>query len=326
VDEPRATGRHCGIVSPVSASPTDLTLLADLRRPVTRADALAAGVSPSMIKGSRFRRIFRGVYISASVPPDALHRVAGALLLHPPTAFASHLSAARVYGVPLPALSDEHVSVFRAADRRSRPGLCTHVAAADTEVRTVQGLRVSVPAQMFVELAGLLSLVDLVVVGDALCRLRLATPATLVTAAGASRSTRAITAASYVRAEVDSAMETRLRMLIVLAGLPEPRVNHVIRDAYGVVLLRFDLSYPDLRIVVEYDGRQHRDDLDQWDHDQDRKDWFDAEGWLHVPVFSRGIYRDPAKTLRRVEAALRSRGAVLPRRLSDDWRAHFPTR
>jgi hypothetical protein len=90
-------------------------------------------------------------------------------------------------------------------------------------------------------------------------------------------------------------METRLRMLIVLAGLPEPRVNHVVRDAHGVVLLRFDLSYPGLRIVVEYDGRQHRDDLDQWDHDLDRKDWFDAEGWLHVPVFSRGIYRDPRR-------------------------------
>jgi hypothetical protein len=124
----------------VSASPTDLTLLADLRRPVTRADALAAGVSPSMIKGSRFRRIYRGVYISSAVSPDALHRVAGALLLHPPSAFASHLSAARVYG--------------------------------------------------------LLSRVDLVVVGDALCRLRLATPASLVAAAQASRSTRAITAAS----------------------------------------------------------------------------------------------------------------------------------
>jgi len=84
------------------------------------------------------------------------------------------------------------------------------------------------------------------------------------------------------------------------------------------------LSYPDVKILVEYDGRQHRADLDQWDHDTDRRDWLDAEGWLLVSVFSRGIYRDPAKTVRRVEAALRSRGAVLPRRLSDDWRPYFP--
>ena len=113
-------------------------------------------------------------------------------------------------------------------------------------------------------------------------------------------------------------------MLIVLAGLPEPVVNHTVRDELGAVLYRFDLSYPDLRIVVEYDGRQHRSDLAQWDHDTDRKDWFDAQGWLHVPVFSRGIYRDPEKTVRRVETALRARGAALAQRRSDDWRAHFP--
>jgi very-short-patch-repair endonuclease len=75
---------------------------------------------------------------------------------------------------------------------------------------------------------------------------------------------------------------------------------------------------------VEYDGRQHRADLTQWDHDTDRKDWFDAEGWLHVPVLSRGIFRDPEKTVRRVGAALRARGAAPSRRRDDDWRAHFP--
>lgn len=78
------------------------------------------------------------------------------------------------------------------------------------------------------------------------------------------------------------------------------------------MLYRFDLSYPDLKILVEYDGRQHRADLDQWDHDTDRRDWLDAHGWLLESVFSRGIYRDPATTVGRVEAALRSRGAVLP--------------
>ena len=82
-------------------------------------------------------------------------------------------------------------------------------------------------------------------------------------------------------------METRLRMLIVLAGLPEPTIDHRILDRDGRVLYRFDLSYAELRIVVEYDGRQHRADLDQWDHDTDRQDWFDAHGWLHVAVFSR---------------------------------------
>ncbi len=62
----------------------------DLRRPFLRADALAAGVSPSSLRGRRFRRIFTGVYVHASVPAHPLLRVQAALVLHPPTAFASH--------------------------------------------------------------------------------------------------------------------------------------------------------------------------------------------------------------------------------------------
>jgi hypothetical protein len=177
---------------------------------------------------------------------------------------------------------------------------------------------------MFLELATVLGLVDQVVVGDALVRLRHTTPDDLRRASATARSPAARRAAAYVRERVDSPMESRLRMLLVLAGLPEPTIDHRILDRGGRVIYRFDLSYPDLKVLVEYDGRQHRADLDQWDLDTDRKDWLDANGWLHVPVFSRGIYRDPAKTVTRVAAALRSRGAVLPRRLSEDWRPHFP--
>jgi hypothetical protein len=122
-------------------------------------------------------------------------------------------------------------------------------------------------------------------------------------------------------------METRLRMLIVLAGLPEPEVSHEVHDADGRLLYKFDLCDPDLKLIVEYDGRQHRDDLDQWDHDTQRRDWLDHNGWMIVPVFSRGIYRRPDETLARVLAALRSRGCRhLPRVLAEDWRPFFPVR
>jgi hypothetical protein len=299
----------------------------ELRRPFTFAQAMAAGVSPSALKGPMFRQIVRGVHVHSSVAPHPMLMVEAALLIHPPDAFASHTSAGRVHGVPLPRLAEEHVSVFRKQDRRPRPGLRSHLADPDTPVVVVRGLRVSSPLQSFVELGEVLELVDLVVVGDALVRHGRCTPEELQGDCARSRhrgARAARRAAAYVRAGVDSPMETRLRMLIVLAGLPEPTVNYKVYDAAGRMLYRFDLSYPELKILVEYDGRQHRDDLDQWDHDSDRNDWFIANGWRHVPVFVRGIYRDPAKTVDRVEAALRERGADLPRRLSDAWRPHFP--
>jgi len=307
------------------ARPVDL----EMRRPFTYAAAMAAGVSPSALRGPLFRTLFRGVHVRASVPALPLIRIEAALLLHPPGAFASHASAGRVHGMPLPVLIDEHVSVFRKQDRRPRPGLRPHVAATGTPVTEVRGIATSSPRQTFVELGEQLGLVDLVVVGDWLVRTRRCTPdelrdyCTQAHHPGARRTRRA---AAYVRVGVDSPIETRLRMLIVLAGLPEPVVAFEVLDVSGRLLYQFDLSYPDLKIAVEYDGRQHRADLDQWDHDTDRREWLDAQGWMLVPVFSRGVYRDPDKTVRRVEAALHARGATLPRRLSDGWRPHYPGR
>ena len=72
----------------------------ETRRPFTRADAIAAGISPKQLRGSKFRRIFYGVYIDARVRDHPLVRSQAALITHPPDAFASHFSAGRIYGVP----------------------------------------------------------------------------------------------------------------------------------------------------------------------------------------------------------------------------------
>ncbi len=217
----------------------------DIRRPFTRADALAAGISPKVLRGSRFRHVFRGVSVAADAPDSPFLRVEAALLLFDGAAFASHRSAARVHGVPLPPHPLEHVSVPTATLRRRPEGIRCHVCSSASVV-VVRGLRVSDPRQMFVELATLLSLVDLVVVGDNLVRRGLCTLAGLVDFCASSEMAgvaAARAAASLVRDRVDSPMETRLRMLIVLAGLPEPEVNATIRDVDGA-------AHPALRPVL----------------------------------------------------------------------------
>jgi very-short-patch-repair endonuclease len=177
---------------------------------------------------------------------------------------------------------------------------------------------------MFVELASCLPLVELVVVGDWLVRRQHTTPEQLVDHCGAStdqHAGHARTAASYVRSRVDSPMESRLRMLLVLAGLPEPEVNRKVRDDTGTVVLRLDLSYAAVRVAVEYDGRQHLELVDQWERDVERRD--DLDGWRVVTVTSKGIYREPEKTLLRVWRALHERGFRPLPPLRNDWRPHF---
>ncbi len=302
----------------------------DVRRPFTRADAVRAGVDPRILRTSRFRRIFRGVYVDGEVPESPWLRTAAALALHPPTAFASHTSAARAYGLPVPTHPLEHVTVLAQEHRRFRPEIRNHATCRPVRVVRHRGIRVSHPYRMFVELASILSLVDLVVVGDAMLKVFDIPAARLVEECAASTDQHAGAAhraACYVRDGVDSPMETRLRMLLVLAGLPEPQVNHELRDEQGRLLRRLDLSYPELRLVVEYDGRQHAESPQQWETDLERREELDDGHWKILVVTAKGIYREPERTLERVRRNLVERGcAAVPRRLSDAWQPFFPGR
>jgi hypothetical protein len=99
---------------------------------------------------------------------------------------------------------------------------------------------------------------------------------------------------------VDSPQETRIRLLLVLAGLPEPRVNLIIRGRDGGWRRRYDLAYEELQLIVEYDGRQHAEDTEQWLTDIFRREELDQIRWRLVIVTSEGIYREPLRTLERV--------------------------
>jgi hypothetical protein len=312
----------------VEAVTTERRPTIDVHAPFTRAAALAAGFDPTHAP-TRYLRLFQGVYVDAGARIDDATRARAALALFGPGAFASHVSAARVCGVPVPTIPEEHVTVRRPGDRRRPVGVVPHLHP-DPDVRVVSGVPVSAPAQMFVELAGLIGLVDLVVVGDHLVRRRWITLEELRTACAASRvrgARAARRAAAYVRKGVDSPMETRLRMLLVLAGLPEPEVNLTIRDDLGEPICRYDLSWPGIRVAVEYDGRQHIEREAAWEDDLDRREDLDDARWRILVVTSRGIYREPHRTVERVWRLLRARRLPgTPVRPRDDWRPHFPVR
>jgi len=264
------------------------------------------------------------VYVSSRVADTPRVRVAAALALFDKTAFASHASAARIHDLPIPVIADEHVSVLKPKHRRSTAGITCHLRAR-ARVRVVDGVRVSDYRQVFVELASLLGLVDLVVVGDNLVRKGKITTEELVAhcRSGRQRGARAaLRAALYVRERVDSPMETRLRMLLVLAGLPEPSVNPTV--TVGGLPRRFDLCWPRVKVVVEYDGRHHIEREAQWESDLDRREDIDDQGWRILVVTARGIYREPERTVLRVWKVLRDRAlAGVPTRPASDWRPHF---
>lgn len=292
---------------------------------VRRLD-LPSGVTEWDLRSKRYRRLFHGVFVSRRVTLTEAILAQGALLLVDPRSVASHHSAARILGGVVPADGLVHISCV--GRRPQVRGLKSHrITAGGQKYTTVHGVRVTNPAQTFLDLTSVLGLVDLVVLGDSLVKAERITPDELVAAAKAFRGRhRALArrAAGLIRCDVDSPMESRLRMLIILAGLPEPVVNHKILWHDGSVRWRFDLSYPEFLIVIEYDGRQHAESDAQWDRDRGRREWLDGKGWRLVVAVAKDVYRTPALTLSRIIAVMRAKGMPVPR-LSEEWRQHFPS-
>lgn len=299
----------------------------DPSQPFSRADARAAGIGLKTLLSSRFHKVFYDCYVSSAVPLSTRLRAKAALGISPPGSFVSHATAARIWGGIVSETSDVHVTVPPTAVRSSRQGVKAHAGVIGAAVTRFRSLAISTPEQTFLDLATCLDLVALVVVGDSLIRAGRTTAAALRDAALAWRgrgAKLARRAARYVRDGVDSAMETRLRMLIVLAGLPAPQVNFILRHPDGSWWMRFDLCYPSLKLIIEYDGRQHAEEEDQWLHDLKRREALDRMGWRIVVVTRRDYYDTPEEVLRRVRDALIDRGMVgVRRRFKTEWMRHI---
>jgi hypothetical protein len=300
----------------------------DTRNPFTRADARAAGITVKELISSRYQKVFYNLYVSTDVVLTPQVRARAALRLASPDSYASHYTAAELWGLPVPHDDQTHITMREHAKRLRRKGVKSHVGQVDARRIVRTGIPVSTPEQTFIDLAAIgMKLVDLVVLGDAMLKAKLTTIPTLTEAIQAWRGcgTRlALRAARMIREGVDSPMETRVRLLLVLAGLPEPTVNVIVRGEDGSWRMRFDLCYLNQKLIVEYDGRQHADSPQQWERDIYRREELDRMDYRLLIVTSRGIYAEPQRTLERVRDGLRERGVRVPSRFKNEWRRHFP--
>ena len=224
----------------------------------------------------------------------------------------SHLSAARLHGIPLPTRleSDTRVHVTMIQGRAPRgPGVAGYTTRRDPHTLLLGPLRVTSPARTWADLAALLTVDELVVAGDRLVGLPqpLATPTEISDAVTDRRGLRGSRNLAYalelVRAGSRSPRETRARLALVRAGLPEPELNAPI--AVRGRTLHGDLVYRSRRVVLEYEGDQHRTDAGQWAHDLERYNDLSEAGWLVIRASRKLSDTDLAA---RATRALISRG------------------
>lgn len=288
----------------------------------TAADALRAGISRRNLGGPDYRRLIRGVYIAGASPPSLAEQVRYLLSLLPHARFASHHTAAALWGAVTPQASDIHLGTPKRRHLTHR-GVRLHFYTHRPELVQHCGVWVTSPAQTFLDLAAVLEFTDLLVLGDSLVRHTALTPAQLrafVADRHCNGARRAREVAAHVRSKVDSPNESKLRLLITSAGLVEPTTGHVV--SLGLRYRQLDLAYDELKLAIEFDGRYHMEREAQWDSDILRREEVEALGWRFVIITSTAMFREPLQVLTRIGDATQLRTGQ-PVVIHDGWRRHF---
>ncbi|MBB5642195.1 hypothetical protein [Cryobacterium roopkundense] len=233
----------------------------------------------------------------------------------PAGAFFSHTTAAILFGMPLPSSLETdqriHVSVLAPDHALRARGVVGHTAEIRPGLRELSGLPVLEPITTWCQLASLLERDDLVAAGDHLLRdeLALATAADIAAAVAlhsGKRGSRLLReAGALIRPRVESRRETRLRLFLLECGFPEPETNMYIPLPRGKARARGDLVYFRYRVLVEYDGEQHRTDDAQFNRDAERLHDLRAADWLVITV-RKGSSKEWVRAA--VSEALLSRG------------------
>lgn len=247
-----------------------------------------AGVSRERLRRLDLERPTRSVRWHSAAPPQGVERIRAfrPVLLH--GQFVSHVSAAALWELPLPRGLDDrvHISSIRPAGQMRRSGVVGHRATPErAQVRQRWGMPSSTPASCWVECGSLLGLDDLVALGDAIvteprCATTAAELQRVLALHGSCRGAQRLRAAlELIRVGPGSPQETRCRLLIVRAGLPEPDLQVDVFDERGYFVGRVDMAYPERRIAIEYEGDHHRTDPGQWAADIRRYRELERLGW-----------------------------------------------
>jgi hypothetical protein len=283
--------------------------------PFSVAEALRRGVTPARLRRVDLRADFHGVRTSVFDVDDVETRCRAYATRLGRHRYFSHTTAAVLWGFRLPPAVERssvlHVTTVRPARTpRTRGVIGHHVERPEHELVEYRGFLLPTPPETWRMLAGPLDVTALVVAGDGLlCRQHPpATEAQLRRAvarnAGRRGNAKLRAAFDQLRAGTDSARETWLRLVLLAAGLPEPRVNGVV-SLPGEPVRYGDLLYTEWKVIVEYEGIHHQTSREVYLADIDRFEQVVPNGWRVVRIAKEHSASD---AVRRVQTALVAAG------------------
>lgn len=276
---------------------------------------LAAGVTPGALAGAQWRQVAHGWHVPTGVPLTPAQRLVQAAAVLPEGCL-SGWAAAYVLGADAldgrdpftGARQTVRVVLPPEASHRSVPGVrCVRAELDASAVLSVDGLTVTTGLRTAQDLAREApDLAEAVVALDALVQATVVDLRRLqVGLAGLERGRgvrQARAAGELCRPGVRSTWETRLRLFVVEAGLPEPEVNIPVFDLSGRFLGTPDLLDLEAGLAIEFDGAGHRD-REQHRQDNVREEGLEHGGLVVSRVDSRDLTQHRDQLARRLRAA-----------------------
>lgn len=130
---------------------------------------------------------------------------------------------------------------------------------------------------------------------------------------------------AHHRMNTDSSMETRLRLLLDNARLPSPRVNLIFRGDKATDTWYVDLVYPELGIILEYQGEEWHTGKDRLRKDSKRSERLQQYGCLVIPVTSDRVLTASgrAELLESIKTLLKMRRRSLSKRRKTSFASRF---
>ena len=295
------------------------------QRPFTLEEARAAGLTLSALRGKVWRRLSAELYCLTELREDPLLLLSAWQRLLGAEAVFTGATAAWLFGLDLEPADPVEIVVPPGSGIRSRVGL--RVRRCDllpAEVVSIKRLRATA---LPCTLAGLCLQRPTV---DALVALDMAVCAGLTDAAALGRYADAakgragagrLRSLAVFAAPAESPMETRLRWLLIQAGLPCPEVQTNLRDGKARFVGRADLYYPAAKLILEFDGGNHRERLVE---DDRRQNLLINGGFRLLRFTAADIHNRPEVVEAQVRGALSM--AAPSARLTPTVRKHKPVK
>lgn len=292
--------------------------------PFTWQEALDAGVSRQRWRHRALGAPSRGIR-SPSTGKLELPQIVRPYTVVTAFSAASHSTAFLLWEFPgfLPGSHESTIHLSRpdtmAIPRRK--GVKGHVGQFfDDEITNLNGLLITTRPRTWLDCARRMTIDEITVVADHLLRrpraafegrsepfcTREELEEMLDRHKGTPGIRKARLALDQARIGADSAPETRLRLALERAGLPEPELNRPTELGSGVVR-EPDLGFREQRVAVEYEGEGHSEPA-QIVRDIEREEDYSRAGWRLVRISKRHMGIDAHRAVSKVRNALIGQG------------------